>query len=210
LGNYSIESFLIKALVLFIAFPVYGFAKAYVAYRLGDDTAKRNGMMTLNPLVHLEPMGAIFMVLFGIGWGKPVNVNYNNFKVGVSFKKGLLLTTLAGPCAMLLLGLISVGILQALPYSADELAAVFLYIALLSIGLAIFTLIPIPPFAGSALLLLANPELYMKAVRYQMYLFIGLILILNFDATSYWFYWIEEQILTLFVYLTNWIGLIFH
>ena len=89
------------ALAAIIALTVHEYCHGYAAYLLGDDTAKLNGRLTLNPLKHLDPYGAICLVLFHIGWAKPVPVNPNNFK---DRKKGFAITAAAGPLSNLILG----------------------------------------------------------------------------------------------------------
>ena len=80
MNNDKIFELFINALVLFTALPVHECAHAWVAHKMGDDTAKNQGRITLNPFKHLSLWGSIMMVLIGFGWGKPVNVNPNNFK----------------------------------------------------------------------------------------------------------------------------------
>ena len=96
MNNDKIFELFINALVLFTALPVHECAHAWVAHKMGDDTAKNQGRITLNPFKHLSLWGSIMMVLIGFGWGKPVNVNPNNFK---NPRKGMVLTSLAGPAS---------------------------------------------------------------------------------------------------------------
>lgn len=170
--------------VLF-ALTFHEVAHGYIAYKLGDPTAKAFGRLTLNPLKHLDPIGSLLMLLTGYGWAKPVPVNARYFK---DPKKGMALTALAGPVTNLALGLFST-ILYALFYVIfyEEYVAVaylgnraalnilaFLLVlffgnfAMINITYAIFNLFPLPPFDGSRVILLFLPErLYFSIMRYE-------------------------------------------
>ncbi|MEG1436937.1 MAG: site-2 protease family protein, partial [Oscillospiraceae bacterium] len=89
-----------SAFVIFCTLPVHEFAHAFVAAKLGDDTAKLQGRLTINPMAHIDPFGAIMLALFGFGWAHPVPVNERNFK---NRKSGVVLTSLAGPVANILM-----------------------------------------------------------------------------------------------------------
>ena len=106
-GEYllAIIAIFSRCFVVFCCMPIHEAAHAFVAYKLGDDTAKRQGRLTLNPLAHLNPLGTIMIFLFGIGYGQAVPVDERNFK---NPKAGMALTALAGPVSNLLLGWISV------------------------------------------------------------------------------------------------------
>lgn len=147
---------------LLIAITFHEFAHAWVADKLGDDTPRRNGRLTLNPLSHLDPYGAILMLFAGFGWGKPVAINPNNFSRKISLKKGNALVSLAGPLMNFMLAIIfSViyGLVYRLGYSflvttVGRVVIVALQNAiLLNIGLCVFNLIPLPPLDGSKILM---------------------------------------------------------
>lgn len=183
----SIVSELIYTLpAVLIALVLHEWAHGYVSYKLGDPSPKLEGRLTLNPLKHLDPMGALCLLLFHFGWAKPVMVNpyyYKNKKMGMS------LTALAGPTmnfilaflAILLLGL-GVKFFAMLVYTNPIISYLFQvirYTAILSIGLGIFNLIPIPPLDGSKILFAILPEeTYFKLMQYERYGFIILILFL--------------------------------
>jgi Zn-dependent protease len=148
--------------VLLIALPFHECAHGYVAYLLGDDTAKRQGRLTLNPIRHLDPIGSICILFFGIGWAKPVPVNPYNFK---NRKLDMAVTSIAGPLSNLLLAFFSLLLLAGgLKLTGSSLIASNLFVefvvgfAQINILLCIFNLIPIPPFDGSRLLALFLPE----------------------------------------------------
>lgn len=163
-------------------------AHGLVANWMGDDTAKRQGRLTLNPLDHLDPLGTLCMVFFGFGWAKPVPVNPSRFKRP---KLGMTLTALAGPVANFLLSfvLIFVAVLLqvALPGQRVALAVAefFLQTGILSVGLGVFNLIPIPPLDGSRVLQALLPgRLYYKFFNYQVYFQIALLVLLFLGALN--------------------------
>ncbi|MBU1446092.1 site-2 protease family protein [Patescibacteria group bacterium] len=149
--NYA---YLIAALV--VAISIHEAAHALVAYKLGDDTAKYHGRLTLNPAAHLDPLGTIMLFLAGFGWGKPVPVNSNNFKNPV---EGSALTAFAGPLSNFATALIcSIPLKyfpQILPYQIYQ----FLLLLLdLSIILGIFNMLPFPPLDGSKIFAVFIPK----------------------------------------------------
>ncbi len=150
-----------------------------MACRLGDDTAKRAGRLTLNPLRHLDPMGLLMMVVFRFGWAKPVPVNMMNFKKP---KLGMAVTALAGPACNLLITVVFL-LLYGLFYSVLDGGTVGNIVlelleltAYISLGFCIFNLIPVPPLDGSKVLFSAlSDQGYLKLMRYERY---GSILLL--------------------------------
>ncbi|NLM75344.1 MAG: site-2 protease family protein [Clostridiaceae bacterium] len=176
--------------ILFIALPVHEFAHGWVAYRMGDPTAKYAGRLTLNPFKHLDLMGVLMMFLVGVGWARPVPVNSTYLK---NRRTGLLLISLAGPLSNLVLAflgmfiwglivkLVNVGIIvinsmtmaDVLIYGTEFLQA-FIFV---NISLAVFNLIPVPPLDGSRILSSVIPEeSYYRFARYEQ--FIGLAFLL--------------------------------
>lgn len=136
---------------LLLAVTVHEVAHGLVADRLGDPTARRLGRLTLNPLPHIDPLGALAFVVAGFGWAKPVPVNANNLKRPM---RDMALVAAAGPLsnfavaflALLVFGL--VGPHMATPFFANPVLGVLRYIYLFNLGLAIFNLIPLPPLDG--------------------------------------------------------------
>lgn len=168
-----------------IAIATHEFAHGWMAYKLGDNTAKNAGRLTLNPLAHLDPVGTVILPLFLIisrspvifGWAKPVPINIMNFRRP---KEGLLLTGLAGPAANLLLAIIFALILKSNMFSVNPAMQHFLLMGvLINLILGIFNLIPIPPLDGSNILIGLLPTgLARIYARIQPYGFIILIALL--------------------------------
>lgn len=179
---------LILAFCVLFSLSVHEFSHGLAAYAVGDKTAKYSGRLSLNPLAHLDPFGAICLFLFGFGWAKPVPVNPWNFK---NKKGGMILTALAGPFSNFLLAFIAMVIytlLGGLRFSSASfgftLASVFYelayYMIMINLGLGLFNLIPIPPLDGSKVLMAILPErTYFKLMDYERYGFIILIILIN-------------------------------
>jgi Zn-dependent protease len=165
--NVTPELILAIAIILLVSFPVHEFFHAWTAWKLGDGTAKLFGRLTLNPLAHLDPMGAIIlaisaMVGFGIGWAKPTPVNPSNLRGGRS-REGWVAA--AGPLSNLVLAAIAAVVIRImvaadLPFNGwVEIVANTLWIFIgINISLFVFNLIPIPPLDGSKVMFsLMNP-----------------------------------------------------
>ncbi len=179
---------LILAFCVLFSLSVHEFSHGLAAYAVGDKTAKYSGRLSLNPLAHLDPFGAICLFLFGFGWAKPVPVNPWNFK---NKKGGMILTALAGPFSNFLLAFVAMVIytlLGGLRFSSASfgftLASVFYelayYMIMINLGLGLFNLIPIPPLDGSKVLTAILPErTYFKLMDYERYGFIILIILIN-------------------------------
>ena len=131
-----------------IALCFHEFAHAFAAYKLGDPTAKNSGRMTIDPTKHLDPLGTIFMFLFGFGWAKPVPVNARNFK---NFRRDDIIVSCAGPVMNFFVSFVAAGLrvlfwrLGFLDGVADNILT---YIIIYNIYIALFNLIPIPPLDG--------------------------------------------------------------
>ncbi len=174
--------------VVFCTMPVHECAHAFVANKLGDGTARLSGRMTLNPMKHIDPIGALMIILVGFGYAKPVPVNPRNFK---NPKTGMALTALAGPVSNLLMAAIFillkniVGLLPAANVLATALYLFFTYAAIINIGLAVFNLIPIPPLDGSRVLQLLIPsKYYYKFLQYERYIVLIVFALLFFGVLS--------------------------
>lgn len=142
---FSIPSILISS-------TVHEFAHAWTATKLGDPTPKMANRLTLNPLAHIDPIGALMMVIARFGWSKPVPTNESNFKNPVI---GTALTALSGPASNFLLAIFSAGVLRLLKpnllvdlNSMDYVATIFITFIGVNISLGIFNLVPLPPLDG--------------------------------------------------------------
>lgn len=162
---------------LLIAITFHEFAHAFVADKIGDDTPRRQGRLTLNPLAHLDPVGSILLLFAGFGWGKPVVVNPRNYNRKIGMEKGEALVSLAGPLMNFLLAILFT-IITCIVLNATNSKLIFegndimlwasnqtaeiglktLIIAIsINIGLGIFNLIPLPPLDGSKVLMMLLP-----------------------------------------------------
>lgn len=180
LSTYQIVQYLLRAIVVLIAIPFHEAAHALVSHWLGDDTAVRAGRLSLNPLRHFEPLGALCMLLSGVGWARPVSINPRNYR---NPKVGMAISAAAGPASNLLLAWVSMILYKTVFYSglAGTLPSLTLFLydmVVMNLSLAAFNLIPVPPFDGSRIaLLFLPPRLYFKAMRYERYIMMGILLL---------------------------------
>ena len=185
--GFSLESIiyvLMRVITVLLAISIHEMAHGFLAYKLGDPTAKFDGRLSLNPLRHIDPFGALCMFFFGFGWAKPVMVNPNYFK---KYKRDMALTALAGPVSNILLGFIGVIIwVHLAPIVNNAYFSMFITMFVtLNISLAVFNLLPIPPLDGSKIFLPLLPSrVYYDIMRYQQFGFIILIIALCLDILS--------------------------
>ena len=183
----SLGNIVLLAPAALIAMTVHELSHGLAAYALGDETAKNEGRLSLNPLRHIDIAGTLALIFLGFGWAKPVHVNPGAFKRP---KQGMALTAIAGPASNFVLSFLMVFFLfvatKLAPASAGPvvlyLENLALYTAILSIGLGVFNLIPIPPLDGSKVLFALLPDrAYRFVLRYERYGFI-LVIILCFTG----------------------------
>lgn len=175
---------LVIPLILF-SLSVHEFAHGLVAYRLGDTTAKRQGRLRLNPLAHLDPFGALMLLIssmtgFGFGWAKPVPIDPRNFRQPL---KGMVFVSLGGPASNMIVAFLLGLPLRFMPQSAltpqNPLASFLALGILMNLGLALFNLIPIPPLDGSRVVLyFLRGKAFELFVRMEQYGFLILFAIL--------------------------------
>ena len=195
-GRFTLETIIAEILavlvIIFLILPFHEWAHAFTASCLGDKGIKQRGRLSLNPLSHIDPIGALCMILFGFGWAKPVPVDSRNFK---NPKVGMAITALMGPVANLVAGFVGLLIYYALlkfapAFMYNNVVGTFLgvfltFYVVVNINLAVFNLLPIPPLDGSKILFTFLPD---KAVefcyRYQMFFFIALFALISFGPLS--------------------------
>jgi Zn-dependent protease len=149
-------AFTILAIPLLYSIILHEISHGWVAYLFGDDTAKRTGRLSLNPLVHLDPVGTLALFLVGFGWAKPVPIVYSNLR---NFRVGLICVSLAGCVTNIAIATLSILLLQFKTITAIPMVpAVLVVMAKINIILGAFNLIPIPPLDGSRILYGILPE----------------------------------------------------
>jgi Zn-dependent protease len=176
------ESALVNVLIFWMLTTPHEFAHAWVATRLGDDTPTLEGRVTLNPLAHVDWMGTVLLPLIMslsgagfIGWGKPVNTNPAKLRWGM---KGMALVAMAGPASNVVFAIVLLGLAA---HTGDAVNTLCVSAARLSLFLAIFNMIPVPPLDGSKLLLAARVPffIYVELARFGF-----LLILIAMTATS--------------------------
>ncbi|MCK9228282.1 MAG: site-2 protease family protein [Syntrophorhabdaceae bacterium] len=165
--------------ILIFSLVIHEVAHGWVAYVMGDQTAKWLGRLTLNPLKHLDPFGTIALLIFGFGWARPVPVNYLNFR---DLRKGILFVSAAGVTANFIFAFVALlvsGLTDS--YNSQLLHTALGIIAYINILLAAFNIIPIPPLDGSKILMSLLPDQYRYSLErlepYGMFIILGLLYI---------------------------------
>ncbi len=166
--------------VIFVTLPFHEYAHAFVADKLGDRTARYQGRLTLNPLAHIDYLGALAIILFGFGWARPVPVNANNFK---NAKKGMAITAAAGPIMNLILAFVGSFLHFAFANTGVEVLNIISDMSyrfcVINISLAVFNLLPIPPLDGWKVLGSVLPaRIYWKIMAYERYISFAVILLI--------------------------------
>jgi Zn-dependent protease len=203
----EIADFLLNLLytlpAVFIALTVHECAHGFIAYKLGDPTAKMTGRLSINPIDHIDPLGFICLLFFGFGWAKPVMVNYSNLKKPL---RDAALVSVAGPisnflCAFVftLFYYLCVCLLPMAGWSYG-LVTVLLYVVIINVGLGLFNLLPCPPLDGSKILYAFLPHkgrLFFD--RNQHYLNMALIFVILLGS------WTSVDLLGFLDVISSWI-----
>ena len=194
--------------VCLCATPLHEFAHAWVAVKLGDDTPKLRGRLTINPMAHIHPIGILMIFLFGFGYAKPVEVRMRHFKKP---KRDMAIVALAGPLSNFIQAFVYLfisAVCSIIMYTTGILVLqyicmFFTFAALINIRLGVFNMIPIPPLDGSRLLTALLPsKAYFKIMQYERYISLGLMVLLftgvlsrPLSLVSDWIYNIFEFII---------------
>jgi Zn-dependent protease len=195
-----------------LGFTVHEFAHAFVAFHLGDDTARRMGRYSLNPVKHIDPFGFLLIIIAGFGWAKPVIIDRSKL---ANPRRDDALIAVAGPLSNLCLSFIIAGIIKivllSVPYEGNVVYSWILNALIagvyVNLGLFVFNLLPIPPLDGSHVLLQTlniKDEVNVRAFyKYGTFLLLGIILAergLNVDILPIGkaVRWIGEGLLTIF------------
>ncbi|MBQ6021054.1 MAG: site-2 protease family protein [Clostridia bacterium] len=172
--------------ILFTSFPVHECAHAWAAYKLGDDTARLKGRLTLSPMAHLDLIGTLMILFLGVGFAKPVPVNIRNFK---NRKRDFALTSLAGPVSNLIMAFLFFVISNVFDLFSSQICYIlsyfFYYVGYINVCLAVFNLLPVPPLDGSRIATAILPDKYYYTImKYERYIMIGLFVLLMSRAVS--------------------------
>ncbi len=185
-------TFVLLAVPLLYSIIIHELAHGWVAYRLGDPTAKYLGRLTLNPLKHLDPIGTAMLFLVGFGWAKPVPVDFHLLR---NSRLGLILVSAAGIIANMIFAFVAILLLRVVaPSPSGSMGQLLYYLAQINIMLASFNLIPIPPLDGSKILMGFLPERLQYPLSrlepYGFFIIIGLLYLGVLDPVIHFFRWI--------------------
>jgi len=206
-------SFLISKLlvlgVVCISLTVHELSHGWVAYRLGDNTAKAQGRISLNPVKHIDPVGLLMLLVANFGWAKPVPVDPRNFNK-TDIQTGMFLTAVAGPFSNVLLCFIGICIITLVPnefWNAHIYFLTFMYIFItINANLAFFNLLPVPPLDGSKILFGILPrKYYVWLYRLEQYSGILLIILIISDAVERLVFPLSQGIISAFFDLANYL-----
>lgn len=213
-GRETLFEWFVRALVLCACLPVHEFAHAYVADKLGDDTARRQGRLTLNPLRHLDLWGSVLLIFVGFGWAKPVPVDPRRFRHP---KRDMAITAAAGPISNIIMATVLLTVLKILYYTSFTgsgrfylLLSILEIVIIVNLGLAVFNLLPIPPLDGSKLLGAILPDrIYYRIARYDRIIMLALFALLWTGVLSLPLSFLRNQLLTLLDLITRPIDILF-
>ncbi len=188
-------AFVLAVIPLLFSVILHEVAHGWVAYRMGDSTAKWSGRLSLNPLKHLDPIGTLMLFLAGFGWAKPVPVNFNNL---LDKRKGLIFVSSAGILANILFAFAALLFVRLFFISSSVITSDLVYevckfVASINITLAALNLIPIPPLDGSKILMgilwERTPGFLFRLEPYGFFIIIGLLYLGILDPLIRFFGW---------------------
>lgn len=196
-----------RMFVVLCCMPVHEMAHAYAAYKCGDDTAKLKGRLTINPFAHLDLIGTLMILFFGIGYANPVPVNPARLRHP---RKNMALISFAGPLANIVMSFIFIFLTYFLMFIApannviNMVASFFSYAAQVNVTLAVFNLIPIPPLDGSKILTAVLPDkIYFNLMRYERYVMIGLFVLLFLGVLNGPITWLSNVLLYIISFIPS-------
>jgi Zn-dependent protease len=215
LGSMSPElvvKYGVKLMIIFLIVPIHEAAHAWAAVKLGDDTPRYQGRLTLNPFAHIDIIGAICLLIGGFGWGKPVQINPLNFR---QYRKGNALCAAAGPLSNLIVGTIGMIVYKFLLYMPSNSEGVYwatfilYYFTTVNVGLAAFNLIPIPPLDGSKILgYFIGPKWDEIMYKYQNILPIIFLVLIISPVLNTPLSWLQSLMFTLMDKLTFFVDIL--
>jgi len=183
--SFDLVQWVIKIPVLLFAITIHEYAHGRAALWLGDPTAKLSGRLSLNPLHHIDPFGAICLFLFNFGWAKPVPVNPRYFK---NMRRDIIIMSLSGPLANISAAFLAGMLIRYLLLPWEVYQITLIYLLFMNIGLGLFNLLPIPPLDGSHVLenalSLDAAQKYREFGRYGPILILTIVMLDNFAHTG--------------------------
>lgn len=210
--------------IVFCALPIHEFAHAFAGNLLGDETPRLGGRLTINPMAHIDWMGALLLLVVGFGWGKPVSVNMRNFKTK-NKKLGMALVAFAGPLSNIIMAFISllvmfivvrasgIGLMEGGEFyiynnaegtMAYSLVRFLMIASSVNISLAVFNLLPVPPLDGSRLVSLVLPnKYYYKLMMYERYIAIAIMVLAFTNILSVPISFLSEKLMSGLMYLAS-------
>jgi Zn-dependent protease len=197
-------AFVILSVLLLYSVIFHELAHGWVAYKMGDPTAKLLGRLTLNPVKHLDPIGTLMLLIIGFGWAKPVPVNLGNIPADKR-RKGIILVSAAGITANIIFAFVALLLLRLIsPEPSGMAGQVLLLLAHINIILAAFNLIPIPPLDGSKILMGFAPEsvnrVLIQIEPFGFFIVIGLLYSGVLNTVINFFQYIILRVISVFLF----------